>query len=365
MKKFAVFLIAAMFMISIAPAYCTGGSVIWYREFNYGGNETAYGVAVDAANNVIVVGYGSNNTMVKYDSNGNKLWDQDVSSNLLVTVATDSSNNIFVGGSGGIAKFGPNGGVALASVNPGSVQDIAVDSNNNVVVITGANNIYKYNSNLNLLAGPIGSTINPLSVAVDTNNNIIVAGYQGSNNPFAVAKFDTNGNLLWANTYDVVGVNDYAYGVTVDPNNNIIATGVSGNEVITIKYSSSGSQLWAKTYKEGTYYTIGHSVVADSNGNIFVAGYFFNPPGYGNWLVIKYDSNGNFGWKNINPGDNRGYAYDITTDSNNNVVAAGYGEKDSPTYTDFFYTVKYQAEPKKKSLPIDFILKILQKNKNK
>jgi hypothetical protein len=363
MKKLAVFLIAAMFMISIVPAYCME-DVIWQREFDNDSNEGAFGVAVDTTNNVIVVGYGANkNTIVKYDSNGNKLWDQDVSSNLLVTVATDSSNNIFVGGSGGIVKFGPNGGTALASTSPGSVQDITVDSNNNVVAITGAGNIYKYNSNLILFGPPILATINPHSVAVDSNNNIIVAGY-GTNN-LKVVKFDSNGNLLWTKTYDVDGVTDLAYGVAVDSNDNILATGFSGDEIITIKYSSTGSQLWAKTYKEGTYRTIGRSVAADNNGNIFVAGYFFNPPGYGNWLVIKYDSNGNFGSKSVNTGDSRGYALDITTDSNNNIVATGSGEKDSPVYSDYFLTVKYQAEPKKKSLPIEFILKILQKNKNK
>ncbi|NYT03107.1 MAG: hypothetical protein GKC00_00180 [Candidatus Methanofastidiosa archaeon] len=360
MKKFAVFLIAAMFLISIVPAYCMG-DIIWQREFNDGGNEIAFGVTVDTANNVIVVGYGSN-TMVKYDSSGNKLWDQTTTISSPITVSVDKSNNIFVGGSGGIAKYSPNGGAALFTVTPGQVADIAVDSNNNIVAITTGDNIYKYDSNLNLVAGPvpIGATINPLSVAVDSNNNIIVAG----NTSFKVAKFDSNGNLLWAKTYDADGVTDDAYGVSVDSNNNIIATGISGNDIITIKYSSSGSQLWVKTYKEGTYQTIGYSVSTDSIGNIFVAG-SFSVSSRNNWLVIKYDSNGNFGWKSVNPGISSGYGYDITNDSNNNIIAAGYGEQDSPTYTDFFYTVKYQAEPKKKSLPIEFILKILQKNKNK
>ncbi|KYC45291.1 MAG: Beta-propeller repeat protein [Candidatus Methanofastidiosum methylothiophilum] len=363
MKKLTVILIAAMFIVSIAPAYCMG-DVIWQREFNYGGNEAAYGVAVDTSNNVIVVGYGSNNTIVKYDSNGNKLRDQDVASNLLVTVATDSNNNIIVGGSGGISKFGPNLGTALWYDTPGSVQDIAVDSNNNIIVIL-SDKLYKYNPVGEFVWAPKDFTnLTGLSVAVDSNNNIIVAGYESSNNPLKVVKFDSNGNVLWAKTYDVDGVTDFAYGVAVDPNNNIIATGVSGDEILTIKYSSAGSQLWVKTYKEGTIDSVGHSVSTDSLGNIFVAG-SFSTSSDDNWIVIKYDSNGTFGWKSVNPGISSGYGYDITTDSNNNVVAAGYGEQDSPSYTDFFYTVKYQAEPKKKSLPIEFILKILQKNKNK
>ncbi|NPV49768.1 MAG: hypothetical protein HPY60_01025 [Candidatus Methanofastidiosum sp.] len=365
MKKLTVILIAAMFIVSIAPAYCMG-DVVWQREFDTGVlNESVYGVAVDTNNNVIIAGYNSD-TIVKYDSNGNKIWDQATISDPN-SVAVDSSNNIFVGGNGGVAKYGPNGGAALASANPGLVQDIAVDSSNNIVVITGTNNIYKYNSNLNLLAGPISSTINAVSVAVDSNNNIIVAGYkdEGSDRSLKVLKFDTNGNLLWTKTYDVVGVNDYAYGVAVDPNNNIIATGVSGNEMLNIKYSLAGNQLWVKTYKEGANDTVGYSVSTDNIGNIFVAG-LFKESSQDNWLVVKYDGNGNFGWKSVNPGNSKGFAYDITTDSNNNIIAAGYGWKGSGLdYTDYFLTVKYQAEPKKKSLPIEFILKILQKNKNK
>ena len=72
MKKIAVFLITAIFMISIVPGYCMG-DVIWQRGFDTGEeNEVANGVAVDTANNVIIVGYDPG-TIVKYDSNGNKL----------------------------------------------------------------------------------------------------------------------------------------------------------------------------------------------------------------------------------------------------------------------------------------------------
>jgi len=371
MKKLAVLLITAIFMISIVPAYCMDGSVIWQMEFDTGStNEAGLGITADSNKNVIIVGYDSG-TIVKYDTNGNKLWDQATISDPK-SVAVDSSNNILVGGSGGIAKYGQNGGAALNLVNPGSVQDIAVDSNNNVIAITGGLYLYKYDSNLNLLSGfpvDINTVIHATSVAVDSNNNIIVAGFEGSsNNPFKVVKFDSNGNQLWAKTYDVVGVNDQANGVTVDSNNNIIATGCTndGDDMLTIKYSSNGNQLWVKTYKEGAYDTGGQAVAADTNGNIFVASYFSTPPGYDNWIIVKYDTNGNFGWKSINPGNHYGTAYDITVDTDNNILATGYGWEDSPPYIDYFYTVKYQGEPKKnKSLPIDFILKILKKNKNK
>ena len=356
-------------MISIVPAYCMG-DVIWQREFDTGEeDEVANGVAVDSNKNVIIVGYDPG-TIVKYDSNGNKLWNQEVSSNLLVTVATDSSNNIIVGGSGGISKFGQNGGTALWYDTPGSVQDIAVDSIDNIIVILSTR-LYKYNPVGEFISGfPKDFTnFTGLSVAVDSNNNIIVAGYEeDGDRSLKVLKFDSNGQLIWSKTYGTTndGLNEFAYGVAVDPNGNIIATGVSGNDIITIKYSSGGSQLWVKKYKEGNYKTRGLGVVTDSNGNIFVASFFSDDLNHDNWLVLKYDSNGNLGWKSVNPGGFKGSASDITADSNNNIIATGAGWTGTgDDYNDFFNTVKYQAEPKKKSLPIDFILKILQKNKNK
>ncbi|HGJ64469.1 TPA: hypothetical protein ENS27_03665 [bacterium] len=359
-KKLAIFFITAILMMSIVPAYCMG-DVIWQREFDTDEyDEAAYGVAIDKSNNVIIVGYDPN-TIVKYDSNGNKLWNQNVSDNYLVTVATDSSNNIIVGGSGGISKFGPNGGTALWFDTPGSVQDIAVDSNDNIIVIL-SDKLYKYKPVGEFVWAPKDFTdFIGLSVAVDSNNNIIVAG--NTFGSLKVFKFDTNGNLLWSNTYE--GLNSTAFGVAVDPNNNIIATGCTGKNMVTIKYSSSGSQLWAKTLKEINE-TRGHGVATDSNGNIFVAGSFLGYTEEDNWIVVKYDKDGNLGWKSLNPGNSKGYAYDIATDSNNNIIATGYGWKDSPTYIDYFLTVKYQGEQKKRSsLPIAKILQILKLNKNK
>ncbi len=355
-------------MASIVPAYCMDG-VIWQKEFDTGvENEVAEGIAVDSNNNFIVVGY-ETPYVVKYDSKGNMLWNQATIS-YPRSVAVDSSGNIFVAGNGGIAKYDPNGTSLTLNSDPGAVGDIAIDSNNNVIAISNTH-IFKYDSNL-IVPGfplPVSTTTNAISVAIDSSNNIIIAGYDedSGDRSFKIIKFDSSGNLLWAKTYGTTddGVNDFAYGVTVDPNNNIIATGVSGNEMLTIKYSSSGSQLWAKTYKEGNYNTRGLGVVADSNGNIFVSSFFSDSLNQDNWLVLKYDSNGNVGWKSVNPGGFKGSASDITVDSDNNIIATGAGWAERPSYVDFFYTVKYQGEQKKKSLPIEFILKILKKNKNK
>lgn len=66
-------------------------------------------------------------------------------------------------------------------------------------------------------------------VAVDSNNNVIVAGYKsnGSNNDYLTIKYDSNGATSTSfgtngiQTYDS-GRNDYAMGVGVDSNNVVV-----------------------------------------------------------------------------------------------------------------------------------------------
>ncbi|KYC52766.1 MAG: hypothetical protein AMQ74_00615 [Candidatus Methanofastidiosum methylothiophilum] len=64
MKKITAILVLCIFLISIGAAYAADGDVLWAKSYNGGGNDTAYGVATDSQNNVIVTGElhdGSNN----------------------------------------------------------------------------------------------------------------------------------------------------------------------------------------------------------------------------------------------------------------------------------------------------------------
>jgi hypothetical protein len=128
------------------------------------------------------------------------------------------------------------------------------------------------------------------------------------------AAYAADGDIIWSKIYPA---NDHwqSYGVAVDSQNNAIVTGYSGTNYLLIKYDSNGDLLWpaALIGPVGTPY----SVAVDSQNNIIVTGYSGS-----NYLTTKYDPNGNPLWSApvIGPA---GIAYDVAIDSQNNILVTG------------------------------------------
>ena len=169
-------------------------------------------------------------------------------------------------------------------------------------------------------------------VAVDSNNNIIVVGRINDNN-YTTIKYDSSGNQLWNRTfyYGVGGSGDFAdraTSVAIDSQDNIIVTGfvnTDAPEYMTIKYDSSGNQLWNRTFKTDAWYHFAYGVAIDSQDNIIVAGQSRESGGYDEAHIIKYDSDGNELWnKHTHFSDsNPASFYDVATDSHDNIIAVG------------------------------------------
>jgi hypothetical protein len=87
------------FMIYV---YAPNGDLVWYR--NYHGSSGAHDVAVNAANEVYVVGdtylqpVGNRELVLKYDASGNLLWANDYPGYSASKIALDASGNLFVTG---------------------------------------------------------------------------------------------------------------------------------------------------------------------------------------------------------------------------------------------------------------------------
>lgn len=189
------------------------------------------------------------------------------------------------------------------------------------------------------------------AVATDSNDNVIVTGgsYDAGGtdtNDYYTIKYDPNGTELWHAIYDS-GYNDWAYGVAVDSNDNIIVTGVSqpsgaDHDYFTIKYDPHGNILWTKSYDRGYgYEDEAYGVAVDSNDNVIVTGYSEDAAGDYDYCTIKYDQYGSVvaGWPQVYDGGYEDAATGVAVDSDDNVIVTGYSEDAGGDYD--YYTIKY------------------------
>jgi len=236
---------------------------------------------------------------------------------------------------------------------------VAVDYEQNVLVAGYKGSGTGHDSVITLKYDPAGNLIwarrfgintfsQGMAVAADKNNNVIVAGYrQNGTSAFLIIKYDKNGSFRWAKEY-LHGTWDGACGVAVDNDNNIIATGWYSTggywDPLTVKFDSSGNFIWARTFPTGyASYTL--RTKTDATNNIYAAGFFYpiRPPGNCGFLTIKYDQAGNYIWDRtytrLFPGGPEPFdgAYGIAVDKNNNPVVTG-----ALVYTSYdCVTIKY------------------------
>ena len=220
---------------AIVQKHNSAGVVVWTKTFNGAGNgnDAAYGVTTDKLGNVIVVGAavtavgsGTDVWVRKYDVNGLVVWTQFYAGNpaqityndFAFAVATNATNDVFI--TGGVV---PN---------------------------------------------------------VTTNAfDIIVAKLAGLNGTIAWTDIvdDTNPNPL-----NVAGTNhsDFGFGVTVDVNGAVIATGSIDNadlsDIWVRKYQDNGvsfTPIWNKTFNgPGNGADTGSAITSDAAGNVYIAG---------------------------------------------------------------------------------------------
>ncbi|NVO02932.1 MAG: T9SS type A sorting domain-containing protein [Bacteroidetes bacterium] len=282
--------------------------------------------------------------IVKYDSNGNVLWAKkaggssndygkaitlDKNGDCYITGSFSSSSISFdgltvVGPGSFIVKYNSLGVVQFVSNFGGS--GISVDLNKNIYltgelgsqIIFGLDTlncagamdffIAKYDSLGNKIwARRAGGTLQDYgkSIATDSIGNCYVAGSfmspsmnfggtvltnNSGNIDFFIAKFNTNGNVIWVSSYGGI-YNDLAYSICSNPAGDIYVTGSFDTPSLSIgsivltqtgsvfpdlyvaKFSSVGNPLWAKKVG-GVYVEEGYGICVDNSDNIYTTGYF-------------------------------------------------------------------------------------------
>jgi len=301
-----------------------------------------HSVAVDAAGNAYTTGmlkdtltfgaftlsgYGINMYLAKYDINGNAVW------------ATQSNSN-------GIWRqaFAYGNSVAVNANEETYVSGWYYDSIKfgSILLTCPVSNFFltKYDPNGNLLWAkqPVcegGSLGYGCDVVLDASGNAYATGFFSGtvsfgsftlkvgthvNSAVFVAKYDPNGNVIWATQSEISG---RGYSLALDNSGNVYVTGIfqnnisfgsvslvsSGNSMFLVKYDINGNVIWARqpSLAGSNSAVYSKSMAVDASGGIYVTGYFFDtvsfatnilsaPQFAGGAFLTKYDTSGNVIW---------------------------------------------------------------------
>ena len=247
---------------SILVKLNSSGDILWQKEIDDIGYESASSIGIGTTGSVYVVGetnsQGQGNTdilVVKFDSSGTDVWQKTVG-----IASTDSGNGI------------------------------AIDYNDNLYIVGGNNDAYiiKLNSSGEEVWQKSIGDVNSekgYGVAIDSNNNIYVVGetsfLNAPNSNVFLIKFNSSGIEQWQKTINGDG-RDSGFGIAID-NNKIYITGQQkSNQIIVASFNDSGDVLWKKEVKDringGLYQgkSYGHKLIDLINDNIIIGGYISN-----------------------------------------------------------------------------------------
>lgn len=366
----------------------------WVRRYDGPGNHNDYAHAVAAGpdGNIAVAGAstGMNNdldyTVLLYDPSGNLSWSRLKDFRL---GTDDEAYAVTVDGSGSVyatgpvqqlsvydtsliytVKYSPSGAFqwydafSNTPFSPDIGRCIRVDAMGNTVV-AGSRMwsdmvVLKYNAGGSLLwdavyDGPGANADIPWDLEVDGFGNIYVTGYSrgiGTEADITTIKYDGDGNTEWVRRYDGPSSgSDACVAMALDIAGNVHVTGYVSTEgeteydVVTLKYNTDGELRWIRQY-DGLAHSqdYGLDVAVDRCGHVYVAGESVSQTSGLDYLILKYDSEGNLLWEQRY--DAGGTADDslraMVLDEDANVYVTGLSKLPSVFARDIV-TVKYNA----------------------
>ena len=289
-----------IFFICVVICIFSGGAFgqTYWAKFQGGQNvDETLGVTGDATGNTYTTGYFSSTAQV----NGTSL-------------SVNGLTDIFV------SKVGVNGATLWSKSVGGTQSDrglgIATDQSGNVLVcgfFTGTANF---------------------------GNGIILSSSGASQDAF-VAKFDTQGNIIWARGGGSTGSSDRANAVATDANGNVFITGQftgsasfgafaltsinNTNDIFIVKYDADGTELWARQ-GSGDALNRGLAITTDSEGAVYASGQFSGNITFQNTytntilnalFLVKFTPSGDEAWFRFAGGSSQSIGYGLANNGNN------------------------------------------------
>jgi len=347
-KIFVVGLVTIVLAASLAYADPPPEEVWNVVYSDMGSADFAYDVTVDDAGFVYVAGFSIRGQptcyrTMKYTPSGNAEWNKTYSwgdeINRALGVDVDTAGFVYVAGSRSTNRYGSpiSGDYQLIKYDP--------DSGNVIWV-----RIYDQDQN-DVATG----------VAVDEAGFIYITGYSGPQEipdhgppeygpyDFCTVKYDTDGERLWVREHNS-GWDDRAFGVAVDDDGNIYVAGsqyrsATGYDYLIIKYDPDGNEIWKRSFY--TWYDDwAYGIAVSKDGYIYATGWSGSEEDGYDYLTVKIDSAGNWVWNETYDKNVKEKAHSIAVDESGYIYVTGWtlceNEYDDRDYG--FLTVKYDQD---------------------
>lgn len=264
--------------------YNPSGDTEWVRIYATADYDYLSAVTVDTFGNVYVTGAtGSIYTnswdyiTIKYDSSGDSMWTRRYNGTAddgdeAKGIVTDNKGNIYVTG---------------VSIGLGTDYDFVTLKYDS----SGTESwVKRYNS-------PENNYDWANVIAIDKTDNIYIAGGStgtGSDWDYFIIKYNSAGDSVWAQRYNGAGNGqDEIKAIAIDENNNVYVTGstydsTNGTDYLTIKYDSSGNLQWAEIYDgQGHSNDYAYAIAVD-NMYAYVTGETNISGGNFDYTTLKY-----------------------------------------------------------------------------
>jgi uncharacterized delta-60 repeat protein len=283
---------------SLDTTFGTGGKVITSIG---GGNDAAYSVALQSDGKIVLGGYSRNGltddfAIVRYNNNGSIDTTFDADGIVIyASSAADFLNSILIQSDGkivaaGYMSNGADNDFAVLRYNTDGSLDTTFDTDGKVITTIGSDN-----DNLN-------------AAVLQSDGKIVAAGYSnnGTNNDFAVVRYNTDGSL--DTTFDTDGkvttadaAIEVARSILIQSDGKIVAAGNFQNgstyDFALVRYNTNGSL--DTTFGTGGKVTSSlssttewiNSIKSQSDGTIVAAGYANNGTN-DDFAVARYNTDG-------------------------------------------------------------------------